>query len=74
MEELARNQLPFLESSYPLERLEGDTHFVDVAGAGQPGTRYDLQWQKGGLRLLEDKLSTWCKVPGTVGREFQVIS
>ncbi|UPK93494.1 hypothetical protein LCI18_004429 [Fusarium solani-melongenae] len=32
MEELARNQLPFLESSYPLERLEVDTHFVDVAG------------------------------------------
>lgn len=32
MEELSRNQLPFLESSYPLERLEVDAHFVDVAG------------------------------------------
>ena len=32
MEELSRNQLPFLESSYPLDRLEPNSHFVDVAG------------------------------------------
>ena len=32
MEELSRNQLPFVESSYPLDRIEPNSHFVDVAG------------------------------------------
>ena len=32
MEELSRSQLPFLESSYPLEKIEPNSHFVDVAG------------------------------------------
>ena len=32
MEELARNQTPFLERSSPLDRIEPTSHFVDVAG------------------------------------------
>lgn len=32
MEELARNQLVLLEKSYPLERLDPNSHLVDVAG------------------------------------------
>ena len=32
MEELSRDQLPFLESSYPLDSIEPNTCFVDVAG------------------------------------------
>lgn len=32
MEELSRNQLPFLESSYPFDTIEPNSHFVDVAG------------------------------------------
>lgn len=32
MEELSQNQLPFLEKSYPLDRLGPNSRFVDVAG------------------------------------------
>lgn len=32
MENLARTQLPFLETSYPLNRFDSNSHFVDVAG------------------------------------------
>jgi hypothetical protein len=32
MENLARTQLHFLETSYPLNRLHSNSHFVDVAG------------------------------------------
>ncbi|KFA45338.1 Sat18 [Stachybotrys chartarum IBT 40293] len=32
MKELARNQIPFVQQSYPLETIDPESHFIDVAG------------------------------------------